>query len=1378
MPNIRMPDGKVVSFPNDLPQEEIKKVTQQYIKKLQKEDYQDKELDDESIGVGESITNKSSTLGSRVYNMYKYAPKAGWDSYEALAQQAFASLPGLFLTAEEQKHAATKDTPLEEGGKVKQMLGSWYKLHKDQQKKEEQQSLEAKKKAGTGFTQSVLSGISAAPGTIALFAPAVVAGGPVAGFAGMNMLLESEKKEGETGLEYAQRTGLAGVEGGITGKLLTGLNMFGIPTRLVGMGAVGASGPAENAEERIANATTYGILGIVGPKITAKSKIDIATEHLTNKTKQYLDTQKAIGQTEKAIGETKKSLAAVIDQHTSYERQTDKLIRANLELNKKKERAKEEQSKADIDSQIQKNVTTITSLNASKGKLKGHIDSISSVIRDNELFSSKYMRDFDTTMVLTPTEAKLLFVKGVNSVIKKKRKNKDGKYEVLDENTIRLVANTKKMTPIKADTIFGSVKGLFTKGGRRFALPAKFLGDYPVAKYGVDLVSKHIMEVDMMTKLFLENPKAYKKLKLEKIKGFNPLRYSSLTPTEGGALVSFSRLKEKDKLKVMETMETLNNEYTLYRQLRKEERLKDNRFDNKTGEATTQFIESLGISQEGILAMRDIQTNFNGLQKMYNDYVNNFGGPNISKINKRPNYFPQIYMGDFKVFVNDGKGNLLGVYGAPTIKQANKIAAEISKKSNDLVINVRSKTLSEVKDYSAEMFQDVMALANRSKLNKKSLEALDAAVVQMRQQKGFNIRKIQRRGKITKGYLGTYGSPKRRIEDFVKAVTVYTNGAIQTSLRMKLAKEFTDFYNTPLGKNVGSIGKRTLRDLYPTDFHFADTFKKNATGLPINVMVEKMRGSPLGSQVESMTSKWYMKSANLANTWFLLALNPRFLMLQGIQPFQMIPHKLAGMTAELRGSSMIDATAHAYHSMAVGTMKTFKPEPFNIALNKSAVRQGVITEAMLKEYLGESYYAKGKINTKGLGKKIFGTFKGTVPAGFMERFTRLQAVNVVGEHMLTLGYSRQFVLQQAPYLANKLMVEYHASQRPLIFSMAGAMSRPFGLFKTYAQNNYAQTLEAIQKAKFERLVIGKRKLPIPIPKGQTTQLANFIGSQAIFGGLKGVVGLTGVDAIIKAVNAITGSSYGTLSDGLIKMGLPDVFMFGAPSTTLQADMSSSLQAPTTDPTELITAPSIEFAMGAASGILELTKHYLNHKLGEQLTGEPLLDIVPVPSWKVRDAWKKVTPTSWHGIIEQWYQANDNPYYIKNSTANFRREEADWWARKYLAMRSLRESKYFTFNYMMQKQIGSDSKTKSDIVKFAVDAYIQFNGDIEQAWQGYLYDAAEKAGFKNPKEFHKAIKRGLESTQRDFFEKMEKGGVTEEEMEIYENAEKLGIVGDK
>lgn len=1399
--DVRMSDGVIVRFPEGTPNSEIKRLTKKYENNLKNKYNKEKELDDESIGIGESIiqfgkdkVNSISTIGVNTYKKYRYGGESGWKGGLALINQAFANTAAPFLTLEEKKRARTKDFDYaDEENMFKGSLMAWYDANKDWEEKRRKDQEEARKKSGGGFTAEVIQGIAQTPAVIALYSPLTIATkSPMLGFGLTNMLLEADKKEGETDFEYARRVGFAGIEGAVSGKFLQQINQFRIPTRVAGMAAMGAAGPAENGEQRIANATTFGLLGIFGPRLANESKLDIAVSNYLNKTKAFIEQQKNIAMAERAVSETHKSLGIVIDQYNLYEKQITELTTQNAKLNKKKERAKSEENKKEIEETIANNESTIRGINVEKGKLKDSMDNLSAVLRDNQLFSTIFMRDFNMVSSLTPTEARNLLVKGVDATVTKKKKNKQtGKYDKVEENVTQLRRNAKYMQKGKHESQFKNLMDAFGKGLRKYAIPAKFLGDYPVAKYGVDLVGNYNMQVTYMTKLLLENPAAFKTLgTTDKVKGFSPLKYTELKPSEGLGLTAWEKLPLNSQAKVVEVMSTLDAEYTLYRKLPKEERAKDTRFDSKSGEATPQYLDTFGLNKAELNAKNDIQKSFDALQKFYNQNVVNYG-LNLSKINRRPNYFPRIYLGEYKVYVNNTKGDLLGIYGADNLRQANNIRKKLLSEGEieliegsgvflqpkDLVINIRSKQQSQVKDISAEVFQDVMNLVVRNKSNKKAIDALDKAVSQVYLQRGFNVRKMKRTGKQVAGYLGTFGSTSKRVKDFKEAVTTYISGGVQSALRIKLSHEFNAFYNTPIGKGLqGRRGEKTIGQLYPEDFKFADMYKNNAIGIPINKVVEVIRKSPEGAAIEASVSKWYGKTADIANTLFLLALNSRFIMLQGIQPLQMLPHKLAGMSVEMKGGTMADATAHAYHSLALGMMRTLKPTEFNIQLAKSAVRQDVITEAMIKEFMGETYLSQGKINTRLAGRKALNYINGKIPVGFMEKFTRLQAVNVIGEHMLSLGYSKEFIIREAPYLANQRMTEYHAYNRPMVFNLLGAISRPVGLFKTYAQNWWGQMHEAVQKAEFKQLTIGKQKLPVPIPKGQTTQLANFIASQAFFGGLKGVVGVTFVDALIKGFNA-TGltDNWSTLSDVLIKLGLPDVFIFGAPSTVLQADMSNSLMAPTSDPTEIITFPSFEFAFSAIPSVIELSKYYMMHKASQQLTGDNLLDYVPPAPSKIRDAWKDITPTSIHGWIEWWYQNKDNPYYLDNKAYSVKRDDEDWFRRKYMAMRSLEEAKEKIFYYQMKKEAGRESMGKSDLVQLAVELIIKFNGDINQALPGWIYDAAKEKGFENPKKFHDAIKRMMENVLSTPIEQQKKGGITEDEQEIYSRAKELGIL---
>ena len=62
-----------------------------------------------------------------------------------------------------------------------------------------------------------------------------------------------------------------------------------------------------------------------------------------------------------------------------------------------------------------------------------------------KLFSNEFHRDFDSTVLFTPTQAKLNFVQP--KVIKEtvKKRNAEGKYDKVEQDRTILVRNTKAM---------------------------------------------------------------------------------------------------------------------------------------------------------------------------------------------------------------------------------------------------------------------------------------------------------------------------------------------------------------------------------------------------------------------------------------------------------------------------------------------------------------------------------------------------------------------------------------------------------------------------------------------------------------------------------------------------------------------------------------------------------------------------------------------------------------------------------------------------------------------------------------------------------------------------------------------------------------------
>ena len=65
--DVRMSDGVIVRFPEGTPNSEIKRLTKKYENNLKNKYNKEKELDDESIGIGESIIQFGKDKVGHIY---------------------------------------------------------------------------------------------------------------------------------------------------------------------------------------------------------------------------------------------------------------------------------------------------------------------------------------------------------------------------------------------------------------------------------------------------------------------------------------------------------------------------------------------------------------------------------------------------------------------------------------------------------------------------------------------------------------------------------------------------------------------------------------------------------------------------------------------------------------------------------------------------------------------------------------------------------------------------------------------------------------------------------------------------------------------------------------------------------------------------------------------------------------------------------------------------------------------------------------------------------------------------------------------------------------------------------------------------------------
>ena len=150
--DVKMSDGVVVRFPEDTPLSEIKTQTKKYEDKIKEKLNNEKELDDESIGIGQSIiefgkdkANSLVTVGANTYKKYRYGMESGWKTGEALINQAFANLAGIglnFTGGDKQKARAIDFDPSKEDSKFNAILMDFYDANKDREERLKEEVLQ------------------------------------------------------------------------------------------------------------------------------------------------------------------------------------------------------------------------------------------------------------------------------------------------------------------------------------------------------------------------------------------------------------------------------------------------------------------------------------------------------------------------------------------------------------------------------------------------------------------------------------------------------------------------------------------------------------------------------------------------------------------------------------------------------------------------------------------------------------------------------------------------------------------------------------------------------------------------------------------------------------------------------------------------------------------------------------------------------------------------------------------------------------------------------------------------------------------------------------------------------------------------------------
>ena len=731
------------------------------------------------------------------------------------------------------------------------------------------------------------------------------------------------------------------------------------------------------------------------------------------------------------------------------------------------------------------------------------------------------------------------------------------------------------------------------------------------------------------------------------------------------------------------------------------------------------------FDQEMIDVYRSLRGAVDKTVDMYNQKVKDNKADGLEQIQKIPNYFPHIFTGDFVVFLKKWSGNKKGYRPIEAPGAGNKLSAKALIKYmkdefdaldvTDSNFNNRKRLSS---DYVAEIvprdraptgseaFLEFNKLFDRYDLTDAAFLKIQDAIIKERARTGFKKFALSRSG--VDGYLGSRLQAKqeflkqklgekisersidsRQAADFAQAISTYVRGGIESAERIAFNTQMGKILNEPLSVSDGrgGIKKTTLKKDYKNAADIAENLKQNAFGeLRPGQLIERL--STLGSDYigKSGLTRILGGANQVTLTSKLLFGNMRFLLSQVFQPYHMIFPRLVDL--QYKGFDK--------GQVALSQVKAMKDIFFPNKEMKEVIeymyKEGVVDQKFLNEASADIKGVLGTPELPGgikdpLGRKVFDysrllkilTLQDF--AGKAEQVSRLNASLMFYNFFKSAGKTKEQAKEMAAYNANKYMVEYNYLEQPGIYGNRGLgpLGKPFGLFKTFQHNYLAQLAQYITTARET--------------KGQNVAgLTAFLAQMVFSAGIFGVIGYESAERILRAlsptIEKFTGKPLPSITETILTSGMPNVFKYGVPSSTMGLDLTATLAAPGVNVGDLISVPALDylglnplngFAQGKGRGIIPSAYKALVTSIASESSEEK------------RENWvqflSSMAPSSMQGAVEQYYNGLPIQYWrywtptkefkdihkmgkhlnvtrdpFKRGRGEFKRDYGDWFAR--------------------------------------------------------------------------------------------------------------------
>jgi hypothetical protein len=707
--------------------------------------------------------------------------------------------------------------------------------------------------------------------------------------------------------------------------------------------------------------------------------------------------------------------------------------------------------------------------------------------------------------------------------------------------------------------------------------------------------------------------------------------------------------------------------------------------DRKQQTLTPEALKENGFNQNQIDFIQHVQKMDEVKLQVWNKVREQLGLPLVKE---RAGHFAGNFDGDYRTLVFDKDKNIVGVITTNTAYGNAKIRSQVKAKDKNLTFAETKRGSLGGSGPKASIFtgfNDILNIISKDDPRfAKIQEVIDAAI----KDRGDSLYGASLHAESKKGIWGNEGNKpwldkNENTKAALKSFVDYWENGIASHL------------NLPTEVALKEVMDNPALDHMPNAKQYVDKYIQNYTGRSVGTLgdsINKIIDAPfrytgLGPTVPRNIITQFNKRASQFTMGFV---NPLFLLTQYLQLPQMgVPEMIK--LGEAVGKSPLDIEA----SMS----KTIK-DGLKLALEEHTGKKTDVDQFTRDAYqyaqdnglLTFSEYANARDIFQNKASKAFDQVADYAREK-AEQSTRPVMFLATVDLLKNSGMSPKQIYDTAYNVTQHAMVNYHQSEKPLMYGRLGVLGNAAGSLQTFKHAYLGQMGTLIKDA----------------AKGSPGPLGAALVALLAFSGIKGVPFYQEADELVKAITDKYFSDRKSIADLALK-NFPEWSKSGALSTLSGVNMQSRLSAADVLPNSPLEAvsPFASWAGKIGEAGFDVAKN------NDELAWSNLATAV-APSGTLK------------GLTENAVKTNEDGSTInRTGERDYPRTERDTAIRKYTGGSSLDESLAKSATYEDSVNQKSRQDAQKNITKKAQRMLVQ--GSLtEEAMQEFMADYVKEKG---------------------------------------------------